>query len=99
MADTLHRLLLIEDNAGDVFLIKRALRENHIPAEITVCSDGEAAIRTLNSLEMERPPSALRQRKGLLVRASLELISWHPALRVSSGASRSLQQDGKSCVP
>ena len=59
MSDTLHSLLVIEDNAGDVFLIKRALRESNIPAEVIVCSDGEAAIQTLNSLEAERPPDAI----------------------------------------
>jgi CheY-like chemotaxis protein len=59
MTDTVHRLLVIEDNDADVFLIKRALQENNIPAEVTVCSDGEAAVRTLNSLEMEHPPDAI----------------------------------------
>jgi DNA-binding response OmpR family regulator len=59
MTHTLHRLLIIEDNDGDVFLIKRALQENNIPAEVTVCSDGEAAVRTLNSLEIENPPDAI----------------------------------------
>jgi CheY-like chemotaxis protein len=59
MIDTVHRLLMIEDNDEDVFLIKRALRENNIPAEVTVCNDGEAAIRTLNSLEMKRPPDTI----------------------------------------
>jgi DNA-binding response OmpR family regulator len=59
MADALHRLVIIEDNDGDVFLIKRALQENNIPAEITVCRDGEAAVRFLNSPEMESPPDAI----------------------------------------
>jgi DNA-binding response OmpR family regulator len=59
MTHALHRLLIIEDNDGDVFLIKRALQENNIPAEVTVCSDGEAAVRTLNSLEIENPPDAI----------------------------------------
>ena len=47
MAPTVQRLLVIEDNDADVFLIKRALQENNISAEVTVCSDGEAALRTL----------------------------------------------------
>jgi CheY-like chemotaxis protein len=59
MALTVQRLLVIEDNDADVFLIKRALQENNIPAEVTVCSDGEAALRTLNSLEMEDRPDAI----------------------------------------
>lgn len=59
MSDRLRRLLVIEDNDGDVFLIKQSLKENNIPAEVTVCTDGEAAVRTLNSLEMENPPDAI----------------------------------------
>ncbi len=59
MTDRLRRLLVIEDNDGDVFLIKQSLKENNIPAEVTVCTDGEAAVRTLNSLEMENPPDAI----------------------------------------
>jgi DNA-binding response OmpR family regulator len=59
MAGTPPRLLIIEDNDGDVFLIKRALQENSIPAEVTVCSDGEAAVRLLNSPEMQNPPAAI----------------------------------------
>ena len=59
MADTPPRLLVIEDNDADVFLIKRALEENNIPAEVTVCSDGEAAVRVLNSPEMQNPPDAI----------------------------------------
>jgi len=53
------RLLVIEDNDGDVFLIKRALQENDIPAEVIVCRDGESAVRLLDSQEMESPPDAI----------------------------------------
>lgn len=59
MTDTIHRLLVIEDNDADVFLIKRALHEHGIRADVTVCSDGESAVRTLNSLEMMNPPDAI----------------------------------------
>ena len=59
MADTIQRLLVIEDNDGDVFLIKRALQEHNIAAKVTVCSDGEAAVRLLNSPDMESPPDAI----------------------------------------
>jgi len=60
MTDALHSLLVIEDNDGDVFLIKRSLQENNIPVDVTVCSDGESAVRLLNSLEMtERSPDAI----------------------------------------
>jgi chemotaxis family two-component system response regulator Rcp1 len=59
MASTVRRLLVVEDNDGDVFLIKRALRENNVPVEVTVCRDGESAVRLLNSQEMESPPDAI----------------------------------------
>lgn len=54
-----HRLLVIEDNEGDIFLIKRALKENDIAAEVIVCRDGESAVHLLNSPEMESPPDAI----------------------------------------
>lgn len=53
------RLLIIEDNSADVFLIKRALEENNITAELTVCRDGEDAVRLLNSPEKRNPPDAI----------------------------------------
>jgi CheY-like chemotaxis protein len=59
MANTLHRLLIVEDNDGDVFLIQRALQENKIQAEVTVCRDGESAVRLLTSRQAERPPDAI----------------------------------------
>jgi len=59
MIDTAQRLLVIEDNDGDVFLIKRALLENNIPVDVTVCRDGESAVRLLNSPESESPPDAI----------------------------------------
>jgi DNA-binding response OmpR family regulator len=52
------RLLVIEDNEGDIFLIKRALQENNISAEISVCKDGEAALRALDSPGVG-PPDAI----------------------------------------
>jgi len=59
MTDRTPCLLVIEDNDADVFLIKRALQVHNIPAEVTVCGDGETAERTLNSLEINNPPDAI----------------------------------------
>jgi CheY-like chemotaxis protein len=58
MREKLKRLLVIEDNDGDVFLIKRAIQQNDIPAEVTVCADGETAIRLLNP-KLKAPPDAI----------------------------------------
>jgi two-component system, chemotaxis family, response regulator Rcp1 len=33
-----------EDNPADVYLIEEALREHHVPFELTVAEDGETAI-------------------------------------------------------
>ncbi len=38
-----HRVLVVEDNPADVYLIRSALREHSIPADIEVVSDGERA--------------------------------------------------------
>ena len=59
MAEAPRRLLIIEDNDADVFLMKMALEQNNIPAEVMVCKDGEAAVRVLSSPEMQTPPDAI----------------------------------------
>jgi DNA-binding response OmpR family regulator len=59
MSDKFHRLLIIEDNDADAFLIKRALQVNDVPVEVTVCDDGETAVRLLDSPEMATPPDAI----------------------------------------
>lgn len=41
-------ILLIEDNPGDILLIKESLKENKFFAELTVISDGEEAMEYLN---------------------------------------------------
>ena len=40
-------LLLVEDNAGDVRLVKEALRECRVPLRLTVAQNGEEAIDVL----------------------------------------------------
>jgi chemotaxis family two-component system response regulator Rcp1 len=43
------KILLAEDNSGDVFLVRRALQKHHIDHELTVVEDGEAAMRYLDA--------------------------------------------------
>jgi CheY-like chemotaxis protein len=45
----LARILLVEDNEGDVFLISRALKEAAFPHILTVIRDGADAMALLNS--------------------------------------------------
>jgi CheY-like chemotaxis protein len=44
---------LVEDNAADAGLIREALEEHGIDGELTVCTDGEAAIMTIEALEAQ----------------------------------------------
>jgi CheY-like chemotaxis protein len=53
------RILVIDDNAADVFLIKVALESSNIATELIVCSDGEVAVRYLHGPEMQNPPDAI----------------------------------------
>jgi two-component system, chemotaxis family, response regulator Rcp1 len=41
------KILLAEDNSGDVLLVRRALQKHQIEHELTVIEDGEAALRYL----------------------------------------------------
>jgi CheY-like chemotaxis protein len=43
----LGRILVAEDNPGDVFLLRQALLEHSIPCELDVARDGEEAVRFL----------------------------------------------------
>lgn len=40
-------VLLVEDNPADVFLVEEAIKEHHLPVQLVVVEDGEAAIRFL----------------------------------------------------
>lgn len=57
------RILLAEDNRGDVILVREALREHHIDHELHVVEDGEEALayvaRLGNTDEMPCPDIVL----------------------------------------
>lgn len=57
--ERLYRILVVEDNPGDVFLIKKVLRDQGIPADVTVCADGESAIRLIDSMQAGLLPNAI----------------------------------------
>ncbi len=48
---TAARILIVEDNPGDVFVMEEALREHQINGEVAVVSDGEAEINFFHALE------------------------------------------------
>ena len=45
------RIVLVEDNPGDVLLFEMALKENGIPCELTLFDNGTEALRTLSAPE------------------------------------------------
>jgi len=45
------RILLVEDNAGDVFLVRRALEKQGLRHQLTVAHNGEEAMRLLEQAE------------------------------------------------
>src|SRR5438045_265024 len=49
-------VLLVEDNPGDVRLVKEALRDFHLPLHLTVARDGEEAMELLFSNSTKSPP-------------------------------------------
>ena len=46
----MYRILLAEDNPGDVLLFQEAIRERNIPCEIVVAEDGLKAITILHAI-------------------------------------------------
>jgi chemotaxis family two-component system response regulator Rcp1 len=47
MASKTARIVLVEDNPGDVLLVRRALQEKGIAAELTCFEDGQKALESL----------------------------------------------------
>lgn len=49
------KILLAEDNSGDVFLVRRALQKHQIDFDLTLIEDGEAALRYLGAIDSGDP--------------------------------------------
>jgi CheY-like chemotaxis protein len=50
------RILLAEDNAADVFLVRKALKKEDLDYQLEVFSDGEEVLRFLEMVEKEAAP-------------------------------------------
>ena len=50
------KILLAEDNSGDVFLVRRALQKHRIEFELHLVEDGEAAMEYFNSFDTRPDP-------------------------------------------
>jgi CheY-like chemotaxis protein len=55
----MHKILLIEDNEGDIFLIKEALRETNFQGDIIEIKDGEAAIAFFSVKKANQEPISI----------------------------------------
>lgn len=49
------RILLAEDNDGDVFLVRRALERNGVAHELILASNGEEALRLIERTDVASP--------------------------------------------
>jgi two-component system, chemotaxis family, response regulator Rcp1 len=52
------RILLVEDNAGDVFLVRWALDKQGLHHDLTVAQNGEVALELLDEAAASRPDTA-----------------------------------------
>jgi len=59
MAANSCRLLVVEDNDADLFLIRQALDDYGILATVTASADGETALRLIDSFEAAAIPNAI----------------------------------------
>ncbi len=67
-------VLLIEDNAADVFLIREALREYSLDIQLTVIEDGEKAMRCIEELSSSARPKAVLLDLNLPRRGGEEIL-------------------------
>ncbi len=71
------KILVVEDNPGDVNLLKEAFRELHSRAIISVASDGEECLRIL--LSAEKSPASYPDL--ILLDLNLPTVSGYDVLR------------------
>ncbi|HWB85149.1 MAG TPA: response regulator [Bryobacteraceae bacterium] len=77
------RLLLVEDNAADVYLIQRVLKRAGVECEMTVVSDGEAAIEYFRDAgNRATPPDLMLLDLNLPRKDGAEVLE---AIRADSG--------------
>ena len=53
MTGNVLHILLVEDNAADVMLVREALRSCPTPADVIIAYDGEQALKFLDELEFQ----------------------------------------------
>lgn len=72
-----HRILVVEDNKADVFLLREAIQVAGIPADLHVARDGEEAFEFINHTdtdENEASPSLVLLDLNLPKRTGIEVL-------------------------
>jgi DNA-binding response OmpR family regulator len=46
-------ILLVEDNPGDVFLVRRALEKHHLQVDLVVAEDGQAGLSLMDRVDAD----------------------------------------------
>lgn len=59
MASNTARIVLVEDNPGDVLLVKRALQEKGIAVDLTCFGDGQRALKDLTEQRGQKAPDLI----------------------------------------
>jgi len=70
------RILLAEDNPGDVLLFREALRARNIEADLVVAEDGHKAITLLDGKSGDRSPDLIVLDVNLPKRSGDEVLAW-----------------------
>lgn len=90
MKDEDQPILLVEDDANDIALFRRAVAKTGIRTEIQVAEDGEAAVQALRTADNAAGENARRLPRIILLdlkmprKSGLEVLAWlrgQPALR------------------
>ncbi|HBY59931.1 MAG TPA: hypothetical protein DEH78_08910 [Solibacterales bacterium] len=96
------RVFLVEDNPGDVFLIREALRERKLTFELLHYSDGEEAWRAI-SASREAPDIILLdlnvpKTEGRVLLERMRSLSWFGAVPVAILTSSQSPTDERDAV-
>lgn len=88
---TVHTILLVEDDANEIYLTQRAFRKANINVSLQIISDGDSAIEYLdgigkyNNRELYPLPKLVLLDLKLPCRSGHEILAWlrqHPNLKL-----------------
>ncbi len=75
------RVLIVEDNDADVFLVEEALRSQGLMAQIERCQDGEEALVALGSVDEMRMPDIIIVDLNIPKVNGLEILKYARSLK------------------